>query len=167
MGKFIAGIVFTIVVLGAGGLLYTYLGHMPVNADVVPGKLETYFAGHAMDASVHRQAPKINNPVQPTEENLLRGMLIYSMNCAQCHGEPTRKASLGNGEYPPAPQFTEDPPDMPDHQNYWIIKHGIRYTAMPAWGKMLSDDDVWKVTTFLGNWKKLPPAVKSKFETGQ
>ena len=167
MGKFIAGIVFTIVVLGAGGLLYTYLGHMPVNADVVPGKLETYFAGHAMDASVHRQAPKINNPVQPTEENLLRGMLIYSMNCAQCHGEPTRKASLGNGEYPPAPQFTENPPDMPDHQNYWIIKHGIRYTAMPAWGKMLSDDDIWKVTTFLGNWKKLPPTVKSKFETGQ
>jgi len=41
MGKFIAGIVFTIVVLGAGGLLYTYLGHIPVNADGVPGKLET------------------------------------------------------------------------------------------------------------------------------
>jgi mono/diheme cytochrome c family protein len=167
MGKFIAGIIFTIVVLGGAGLLYAYFGHMPVNADVAPGKLETYVAGHAMDASVERQAPKVNNPVQPTEDNLTRGMLIYSMNCAQCHGAPTRKVTLGDGEYPPAPQFTEDPPDMPDHQTYWIIKHGIRYTAMPAWGKMLGDDDIWKVATFLGNWKKLPPTVKSKFETGQ
>jgi len=167
MGKFIAGIIFTVVVVGVGGLLFTYLGYMPVNADAAPGKLETAVAGHAMDASVMRQAPKVSNPIHPTEENLLRGMLIYSMNCAQCHGEPTRKKSLGDGEYPPAPQFVEDPPDMQDHHNFWIIKHGIRYTAMPAWEKMLSDDDIWKVTTFLANWKKLPPAVKSKFETGQ
>ena len=167
MGKFIAGIIFAVVVLGGAEFFYAYFGHMPVNADVAPGKLETSLAGHALDASVERQAPRVNNPVQPTEENLTRGMLIYSMNCAQCHGAPTRKQTLGNGEYPPAPQFTEDPPDMPDHENYWIIKHGIRYTAMPAWGKMLSDDDIWKVTTFLGNWKKLPPTVKFKFETGQ
>jgi mono/diheme cytochrome c family protein len=167
MGRFIAGIVFAVVACSLAALIYARGGYMPVNADVAPGKLETYFAGHAMDAAVERQAPKVNNPVQPTEDNLMRGMLIYSMNCAQCHGAPTRKESLGNGEYPPAPQFMNDPPDMPDHQNYWIIKHGIRYTAMPAWGKMLSDDDIWKVTTFLGQWKKLPPAVKAKFETAQ
>jgi thiosulfate dehydrogenase len=167
MGKFIAGIVFAVAALFVGGLYYTYFGHMPVNADVAPGKLETYYAGHAMDASVELQAPKVRNPVQPTEDNLMRGMLIYSMNCAQCHGAPGRKESLGKGEYPPAPQFTEDPPDLPDHQNYWIIKHGIRYTGMPAWGKLLSEDDMWKVTTFLGNWKKLPPGVKQKFESGQ
>jgi mono/diheme cytochrome c family protein len=167
MGKFIAGIVFAVVAFSLAALIYARGGYMAVNADVAPGKLETYLAGHAMDAAVENHAPKVNNPVQPTEGNLMRGMLIYSMSCAQCHGAPTRKESLGNGEYPPAPQFAEDPPDMPDHQNYWIIKHGIRYTAMPAWGKMLSEDDIWKVTTFLGQWKKLPPTVKSKFETGQ
>lgn len=167
MGKFIAGIVFAVVAIIVAASVYTYFGHMPVNADVAPSRIETYFAGHALDASIELQAAKVNSPVQPTEDNLLRGMLIYSMNCAQCHGAPTRKGTLGNGEYPPAPQFTNDPPDMPDHQNYWVIKHGIRYTAMPAWGKMLSDDDIWKVTTFLGQWKKLPPTVKSKFETPQ
>jgi mono/diheme cytochrome c family protein len=167
MAKFIAGIVFAVVATFVGALFYTYFGHMPVNADVAPSKIETYLAGHALDASVALQAPKVNNPIQASEENLLRGMLIYSMNCAQCHGEPTRKRTLGDGEYPPAPQFTNDPPDMPDHQSYWIIKHGIRYTAMPAWRKMLSEDDIWKVTTFLGQWKKLPPTVKARFETGQ
>jgi len=167
MGKFIAGMIFAVLVFGLGGLCYVYFGHAPVNADVAPGKLETYVGTHALDASVERQAPKVNNPIQPTEDNLTRGMLVYNMNCAQCHGAPTRKQTLGDGEYPPAPQFTDDPPDMPDHHNYFIIKHGIRYTAMPAWGKMLSDDDIWKVTTFLGQWKKLPPTVKSKFETGQ
>ena len=142
MGKFIAGIVFAVVAIIVAAFFYTYLGHMPVNADVAPGRIETYLAGHALDTSIELQAPKVKNPVQPTEDNLIRGMLIYNMNCAQCHGAPTRKGTLGDGEYPPAPQFTSDPPDMPDHQNYWIIKHGIRYTAMPAWGKMMSDDDI-------------------------
>ena len=167
MGKFIAGIVFAVVAFCLAMIVYTYFGYMPVNADVSPGKIETYFAGHGMDASVEHHAPKLTNPIQPTEENLMAGMLIYSMNCAQCHGAPNRKLTLGDGTYPPAPQFAEDPPDLPDYQNYWIVKHGIRYTAMPAWGKLLSDTDLWKVTTFLANWKKLPPAMKSKFENPQ
>jgi mono/diheme cytochrome c family protein len=162
MGKFLAGIIFAIVAAVLGAYFYTRDGHMPINADVNPGRVETYLATHAFDASVERQAPKVNNPVQATDENLKAGLATYSMNCAGCHGLPGKEMkTLGKASYPPAPQFNEDAPDMPDYQNFWIIKHGVRYTAMPSWGKMLSDDDIWKLSTFLTRWKDLPPSVKA------
>jgi hypothetical protein len=36
---------------------------------------------------------------------------------------------------------------------------------MPAWGKVASDDDLWKVTAFLSRINNLPPAVQEKWKT--
>lgn len=167
MGKFIAGIIFIIVVVVVVGFFYTWFGHFPLNADGRPGSFERFYAGHVFDRTVEKQAPKRDNPVKPTVENLTEGMQIYTMNCAMCHGAPNRTAGP-LGLYPPAPQFTRHPPDMPDWQNFWIIQHGARYTGMPAWGKNLTEDQMWKVTTFLGNWSNLPPEITAKFgETKQ
>jgi mono/diheme cytochrome c family protein len=51
----------------------------------------------------------------------------------------------------------EDAPDMPENENFYvIIKHGIRFTGMPGWGKNFSDDQIWKLTSFLSQIGKLP-----------
>ena len=55
-------------------------------------------------------------------------------------------------------------PDMPDNQNFYITKHGVRLTGMPAWGKLYDDDKLWKVTTFLSHMDKLPPAVDQEWK---
>jgi mono/diheme cytochrome c family protein len=166
--KFVSGIIFAVVAFIVAVAIYTGAGYMPVNADIKPGKIETYLATHAFDKSVERQAPKVKNPLQPTEEVLSRGMVSYTMNCALCHGSPAKKGpTIGESAYPPAPQFTEDAPDRPDYENFWIVKHGVRYTAMPAWGKMMNDDEIWALATFLGHWNNLPPALKNKFQGGQ
>ena len=57
-----------------------------------------------------------------------------------------------------------DMADMPDHQNFYIIQHGIRWTGMPAWKNTLNDTETWQVVTFLGNTEKLPPAVVDEFK---
>lgn len=161
MSKFIGGIIFIIVVIVVAGFIFTWFGFFPLAADGKPGAIETYYAGHVFDRTVDKNAPKIQSPVEPTEDNLTQGMIVYTMNCQMCHGSPKKAATLGL--YPPAPQFMDDPPDMPVWQNYWIIKHGARYTGMPAWGKTLSDDQIWKVTMFLGSWRNLPASIKEKF----
>jgi mono/diheme cytochrome c family protein len=43
-----------------------------------------------------------------------------------------------------------------------VIKHGIRFTGMPAWSKVLDDETIWKVTSFLSRLENLPPAVKQQ-----
>jgi thiosulfate dehydrogenase len=56
-------------------------------------------------------------------------------------------------------------PDMPDNENFYITKHGVRMTGMPAWGKILNDDQLWQVTTFLSHMDKLPPATDQEWKT--
>ena len=115
----------------------------------------------AMDASMERHAPRVTNPVPPTDDNLIDGMKIYTMNCAFCHGALDNKPSaLQRSFYPPPPQLILHPLDDPEWHIYYAVRTGIRYTGMPAWNKALSDQEMWKVTAFLSRIEKLPPAVQ-------
>jgi len=165
MRGFILGIIVTIVVIAAVGLFVLETGRVNMRADVPPSSLETSVAGHAMDASVARNAPSIANPVQPTEQNLVDGAEIYSFKCAQCHGDPAHpKSLLAETLNPPPPQFFgDDRPDMPENHNYYITLHGIRLTGMPGWKNALTDEQIWKVVTFLSHLDNLPPKAKSVF----
>jgi mono/diheme cytochrome c family protein len=165
MKTFILGIIVTLVVLAAIAFFTVHMGLMDIRADATPSNFETWFAGGGMDNSAERHAPQVKNPLQPTEADLHDGMVIYTMNCAQCHGDPkTPKSPLGTHEYPRAPQFLDEPADMPQNQNFYIIKHGIKLTAMPGWENTLNDQQIWKVVSFLANMEKLPPAVEQDWK---
>jgi len=161
MGKFIAGFIVALIVVAGGVLAVAYLGWMPTNADAVPPALERRIAMHALDASMERLAPRVNSPVAASDDNLIDGMKIYTMNCAVCHGTLNNKPSpLEKSFYPPAPQLVFDPPDDPEWHISYAIRTGVRYTGMPAWNKALSEEDIWKVTMFLSRIEKLPPKVQ-------
>jgi mono/diheme cytochrome c family protein len=166
MGKFVLGVVVTILVLILGGLGLAMLGFIPTNANVAPARIERRIAMAAVDASMERHAPHITNPLPPTDQNFEDGMKLYTMNCAVCHGGLDRKpASLGNSFYPPAPNLVSDPPDDPEWHLFYTIRTGVRYTGMPAWDKTLTEQDIWKIASLLSHMEKLPPAVQSYWKT--
>ena len=161
MRNFILGIVITLLVLLLGGLGLALLGFLPTRANRVPSKMERHLAMSALDNSVERHAPRINNPVPPTDENLIEGLKIYTMNCALCHGGIDRQPSaLANSFYPPPPNLILNPPDDAEWHVFYVIHNGVRYTGMPAWDKTLSEPDIWKLAAFLTRIDKLPPAVQ-------
>jgi len=157
MRSFIFGVVVTLVVLILMGLGSALLGYIPTTANATAPRFERHLAMSAVDAFIDKHAPHSDSPVQPTAENLIDGMKLYTMNCAGCHGGLDRKPSpQANSFYPPPPQLVQDPPDDPDWHNYYVIRNGIRYTGMPAWDKVLSEQDIWKITIFLSHMEKLP-----------
>jgi mono/diheme cytochrome c family protein len=161
MRNFILGISFVIVVIVVGGLIYSRLGYMSFVADQSPGPVEHWVASSALDASMDRQAPHVQSPYPATDANLIDGMKFYTMNCALCHGTVTKQPSeLGRSFYPPAPQLILQPLDDPEWHFFYAIKHGVRWTGMPAWGKVASDEYIWKTSMFLSRVNQLPPAVK-------
>ena len=163
MGKFIAGIVFAAVVLALAAIIYARGGYVAINADATPSSLERWAANHALDAAIEHQAPQMENPVPKTDANLIDGMKLYAMNCGGCHGGLDRKRNvMGGAFYPPAPQILVHGLNDPEWQIFFAIKHGVRRTAMPAWGKLISDGDLWKVTAFLKTINQLPPAVEQQ-----
>src|SRR5580698_11035742 len=106
MRNFVLGIILTLLVLSIGGLGLALLGFLPTRANSTPPDVETHIAMSAMDSSVERHAPRLNNPVPPTDENLIEGVKIYTMNCALCHGGIDRQASpLSTSFYPPPPSL--------------------------------------------------------------
>jgi mono/diheme cytochrome c family protein len=161
MRAFILGIIATLIVLFVAALIIAQFGLMPTNADAVPPAFESRIAMNALDASMDRHAPRVNNPVPATDENLIDGMKLYTMNCARCHGALDNKPSaLSHSMYPPPPQLILEPLDDPEWHIYYAIRTGVRYGGMPAWSKAMSDQDIWKVTGFLSRLDKLPPAVQ-------
>jgi mono/diheme cytochrome c family protein len=161
MRNFILGVVVTLLVLVLGGLGIAMLGLLPTAADAVPPRIERRIAMSAVDASMERRAPQVTNPVPPTDDNLIDGMKIYTMNCAGCHGGLDKKPnSFGESFYPPVPQLILHPMDDPEWHIYYATRTGIRYTAMPAWNKTMTEQEMWKVTAFLSRIEKLPPAVQ-------
>jgi hypothetical protein len=53
-----------------------------------------------------------------------------------------------------------NPIDDPEWHVYYAVRTGIRNTGMPAWGKTLSEPEMWKITAFLTRVEKLPPGAQ-------
>lgn len=160
MFKFFVGFVTAVLVFSVAGFGYVRLGLIDPRADVPIDWLESKIAMPSLDAAVDRHAGELQNPAQPTDMTLIAGMKIYQANCASCHGDSLRPHSLlAEAFYPRAPQFVEDPADMPENQNFYIIQHGIRLSGMPGWRQTLRDEQIWQVTTFLTHMDKLSPQV--------
>lgn len=155
----------TMILILALGLVFALMGFVSMSADNPPSKIETTLAGHAMDASIARAAPKMTNPVSADEANLAAGARLYRDHCTLCHGDPEHpKSPLADSLNPPAPQFMNDIPDKPEDQNFYILEHGIRWTAMPSWKIVLSEQQIWQTVTFLSHMHDLPPSAKQVFK---
>jgi mono/diheme cytochrome c family protein len=162
MMKFLAGVFVAVVALPLGIILLARQGFIEIESDVSPPAWEEKLTDMALDARVERQAPEEANPFPPTPQNLMAGMKIYRQNCEGCHGNPAMKSNdYGASFYPKAPQFTVGPPGDPDAHLFYVVKHGIRRTAMPSWGKTLTDDQIWKVVAFVRKMKALPASVET------
>jgi mono/diheme cytochrome c family protein len=163
MKNFVQGIVFALIALSFGAWLYLRLGLADLRANVLPSWFESEISLTALHASVARQAAAGNNPIPATEANLLNGARLYRDKCADCHGRPDNPVSdYGASFYPPAPQFLKVHPRLSGRENFYIIKNGVRRTAMPAWGKIMVDSEIWEVVLFLGHLDNLPPAVNQE-----
>jgi mono/diheme cytochrome c family protein len=145
------------------GVVIVKLGLVPINADEAPSTLEKKVFGFAVRASVARHSAEQAGIATPTDDHLQGGAEIYKAMCAQCHGQLNGRASLlGGSFYPPAPQLPGHSTTYTEPELFWIVKHGIRNTSMPAWRNLLSDDDIQQVVAFLKTLDSLPPKVEAK-----
>lgn len=153
MRGFVLGIIFTLVVGLGGAYLYTTTGHFDTRAvGNTPSTFERRTANRTTDAWVDANAPKQDNPFKPTMDVIMDGSMTYDKNCAMCHGSLKEPMSpLRKNFYPAVPQLMNRTPDDPDGNIFYVVKYGIRFTGMPGWSGVLSDDDIWKTVAFIKN----------------
>jgi thiosulfate dehydrogenase len=166
IASFIMGIVLTVAVLAGAGFVAVNNGLLPANADGEPSPLEKWASQTALQAAIERDTKGLTNPLQPTDDNLISGVHLYAANCAICHGASDAKPSKpAQGFYIEAPQLAkEGMEEDPEPTSFWVVKHGIRFTAMPSFSTTLQNEDIWKIAMFLKRMDKLPPAVDAEWK---
>ena len=91
------------------------------------------------------------NPAANDSRAVGAGRAAYTGSCAVCHGaKGDGRGAFGRTTYPDATDFTSDAAKgKTDAQLFWIIKNGLGFTAMPAFGGQYKDDQIWAMVTYI------------------
>jgi mono/diheme cytochrome c family protein len=160
--NFLLGVLATLVVLAIGGFAYLKLGLAEVRGDQPPSRLETYLMSSAVHASVRRHAPDVQNPIPPTDDNLIAGGKQYRGECSGCHGTPGKPDRFPHSLFPDAPQFPVVGTAYSEAQVFWVAKHGIRHSGMFVNGLWDSDEELWRLAAYIKRMNALPPHVQEE-----
>jgi ketosteroid isomerase-like protein/mono/diheme cytochrome c family protein len=107
----------------------------------------------ARERSIAHHARSLAVPPLADAALIRSGAGNYEAMCTGCHLAPGRGATeLSKGLYPAPPNLSQRKPDDPAH-DFWVIKHGIKASGMPAWGKSMDDRSIWGMVAFL---QKMP-----------
>jgi ketosteroid isomerase-like protein len=153
-------VVLGVLALGAGAFVYS--GLYNIGADDHHTKPVFAVMQTLREQSIHARSKDIVVPDLNDEQLILKGAGQYAAMCTQCHLKPGMKDSeLRQGLYPLPPNLSQvrvDPKDA-----FWIIKHGIKMSGMPAWGMVPGHDDptLWSMVAFI---EKLPGMTPAQYK---
>jgi len=155
--RYVAGFVLAVLLMIIIPLLVLATGRVDFSARPGPSKIESLIAPWALDRSMARHAPTATNPFAKNTSVTSAGLALYRENCLVCHGvigAPARELSAGLNPPPPA-LFGDDVQQLKDGELFWVVQNGIRMTGMPAFGDVLSDEEIWKTVAFVRHLPKL------------
>ena len=91
-------------------------------------------------------------------KRIASGAAQYVEMCSGCHLAPgMHRTEINRGLYPRAPELRRKS-DLTPAEQFWIIKHGVKMTGMPAWGITHDDELLWDVVAFFASCRSLQPS---------
>lgn len=104
----------------------------------------------AMRQSVRHHARDITEPPLADERMVLRGAGCFRDKCVQCHGAPgVAQGDIGQSMQPLPGPLVDAQHHWRPRELYWLVRHGVRMTGMPAWQYRLADEEIWDVVAFM------------------
>lgn len=139
-----------------GGLFVMISGIVPIKASSGHWPITAALLDFAKRRSVATHTLGVTAPPLDDRALVLKGGGHYDFACEPCHGSPVLQQPRIAGA------MTPRPPDLrsialtydPEHL-FYIVKHGIKFTGMPAWPAQTRDDEVWAVVAFLRTMPQL------------
>jgi mono/diheme cytochrome c family protein len=152
--------------LGMGGLavvavgvvaIVAWLGIYDVAADTQHSSIADRFVAYVRERSIDTRAGRVRVPALNRPDMIADGASDYDEMCTGCHLAPgLSENEMRPGLKPKPPLLARGTPGDAAEE-FWIVKHGIDMTAMPAWGRTHSDAEMWNIVAFLQILRKLSP----------
>jgi len=152
-------------------------GIYPMGADEPHNELTYWMLETLREQSIDKASKGIKVPLLTDSELLLAGGSDYNEMCAGCHLKPGAKQSeMAIGLYPAPPNLSlkeaehghdgasaaHGDSEQSSRRQFWIIKHGVKASGMPAWGPTHEDQRIWGMVAFL---QKLPELTPEQYQT--
>ena len=166
--KFMLGFVAAILLAIIGGVAVIYGGAYNVAADEDHSRIVKWILGAAMTNSVKSRAGAAPPPAGlDAEDHVRAGFHLFDEMCVQCHGAPGKKrGEIGLGLRPEPPGLSEVARRWTTAQLFWIVKHGIATTGMPAFGGTHTQEQLWDLVAFVQKLPGLSPEQYKALEQG-
>ncbi len=146
--SYLVGLIVGMAVAAVGGLVVA--GPLVVaHRQDLP--LERLYGNFAVSIAARLNAGSQTNPLAGNERAISTGRAAYTGSCSVCHGATgDGKGAFGQATYPPAtPLVSHDVQEKSDAQLFWIIKNGLSFTGMPAYGEKYADQDIWSLVSYI------------------
>lgn len=150
-------LILLLAIAGFAGV-FIYVGAYNIGADAPHSRLVYNMLDALREHSIARNARGIKAPVDLNDsKRIAAGAGLYNEMCTGCHlGPGLEKSEMSQGLYPAAPELARGNHHTPEQQ-FWIIKHGVKLSAMPAWGKTHEDQLIWDMVAFIRQLPKMTP----------
>lgn len=144
-----------------GGFAIIWFGLYNVAADD-PHWDSTYrLLDLARTRSIAVRASGIEVPDLSDAELIRQGAGNYASMCTGCHLAPgAADTELSIGMYPKPPSW-QQLGQTPPREAFWVMKHGIKMSGMPAWGPSMEDRYLWGMVALL---QQFPRMTKADYE---
>jgi mono/diheme cytochrome c family protein len=160
--NFLKTLVLLVALALVGAAAFVAAGVYPIGADVPHWPLTERALALLRSRAIETQARGIAVPNLDDPKLLAEGAEHYAAMCTGCHLAPGMTDSeLRAGLYPQPPNFSAPGSRIDPAQAFWVIKHGVKLTAMPAWGKTHGDEAIWGLVAFL---RRLPQMTPEQYQ---
>ena len=161
------GAVATLLILAVGGGLFIESGVYDIGADDHHTKIVLSAIEQLRNRSIEVRARAIDLRYVEVPQRIKAGAQHYAALCVGCHLAPgVTKSEIRPGLYPHPPNLAQE--DLHDGRRaFWIVKHGIKMSAMPAWGKTLDDAAIWDVVSFVRKMPNMTPETYQELSKDQ
>jgi cytochrome c553 len=141
--------------IAVGGFLFAASGIMSIKASSGHWAITAWLLNFAMRRSVIMHSLAIKPPPLDDQALVLKGGAHYETGCRPCHGSPdlNQQPRIAHWMTPHPPNLSREVPKWDANELFYIVKHGVKFTGMPAWPAQKRDDEVWAMVAFL---RKLP-----------
>ena len=148
----------TLAALAIGGGWFIESGYYNIGADDHHTKWVLALIERVRERSIAVRARSLEVPATLEDpRGIAQGAQRYAALCAGCHLAPgATRSDVRAGLYPHPPNLAEEAV-QPAGRAFWIVKHGIKMSAMPAWSKTLDDASIWEVVAFLRKMPSMTP----------
>lgn len=152
-------LLWVLVLLVAAAAGFVYSGVYDIGADAPHTPLVAKAIATLRERSIEHRADRVAVTVDLDDPARVReGAEHYAEMCTGCHLAPgMHDSELRAGLYPQPPDLAHAPP-VPPRRAFWVIKHGIKLTAMPAWGATHDDAKIWAMVAFVRRLPGMSPA---------